>query len=179
MISTQFGSQIKKFRTDNARDYFNHHLHNFFQQEGIIHEYSCVDTPQQNRVAERKIRDLLNVTRALLLHHSVLKSFWGEAVLTAAYLINRVPSTLLKHQSPIQCLSSYFPVVFSHTPLLLRVFGCVAFVHVSKHHRDKLDPRAFKCVFLGYSPTQKVYKCYHPTTRKFYVIKDVTFVENQ
>ena len=66
-----------------------------------------------------------------------------------------------------------------HTPLPLRVFSCIAFVHVSKHLRDKLDPQALKCVFIGYSPTQKCYKCYHPTTKKFYVSKDVTFIENR
>ena len=51
MIKTQFGVGIKRFRSDNARDYFNHTLANFFQQEGIIHESSCV-TPQQNGIAE-------------------------------------------------------------------------------------------------------------------------------
>lgn len=159
MILTQFGISIKRFRTDNARDYFNHHLNQFFQQKGIIHESSRVDTPQQNSVAERKMRHLLNVTRALLHQHSVPKFFWGEAVLTATYLINRVPSRVLGHLSPFQCLSSHFPELSLHASLPLKVFGSVAFVHVFKHHMDKFDPRALKCVFLGYSPTQKGYKC--------------------
>jgi len=83
MIQTQFGTTIKKLRTDNAKDYFNTHLHNYFQQEGIIHETSCIDMPQQNGVAERKMRHLLNVTRTLLHHHHVSKYFWGQAVLIA------------------------------------------------------------------------------------------------
>ena len=63
--------------------------------------------------------------------------------------------------------------------LLPLVFGCVAFVHVSKQHQDKFDPQALCCVFLGYSSTQKGYKCYYPSTRKMIISKDVTFVENQ
>jgi len=70
LIATQFGSPIKKLRTDMARDYFNHYLYQFFQQEGIAHESSCVDTPQQNGVVERKMRHLLNVARSLLHHYS-------------------------------------------------------------------------------------------------------------
>ena len=85
MVSNQFGVSIRKFHSDNARDYFNHNLNSFFDQEGIIHESSCVDTPQQNGVAERKNRHLLNVTRSLLFQMHVPKHFWGEAVLTVAF----------------------------------------------------------------------------------------------
>ncbi|RVW53340.1 hypothetical protein CK203_088537 [Vitis vinifera] len=60
-----------------------------------------------------------------------------------------------------------------------RIFGCTAFVHLHSQHRDKLDPRAIKCVFLGYSSTQKGYKCYNPSARKFYISANVTFTENK
>ena len=63
--------------------------------------------------------------------------------------------------------------------LPLKVFGCVAFVHMHNHNRDKLDPRAVKCVFLGYSPTQKRYKCFDPNKQKYFVTMDVTFFESQ
>ena len=59
------------------------------------------------------------------------------------------------------------------------IFGCTTFVHVHNQHRDKLDPRAIKCVFLGYSSTKKGYKCYNPSARKFYIFADVTFIENK
>jgi len=107
------------------------------------------------------------------------KNFWGEVILTTAYLINRVPSRVLGNNSHFQCISTFFPSLNLHTPLPFRVFGCVAFVHVPPHTWDKLDPRALRCLFLGYSPTQKGYKCYYPPTRKFLVSKDVTFVESQ
>ena len=62
MIKNQFGVTVKRLRPDNARDYFNQTLTPFFQKEGILHESSCVDTPQQNRVAKRKNGDLLEKT---------------------------------------------------------------------------------------------------------------------
>ena len=90
------------------------------------------------------------------------KPFLGEAVLTAAYLINRLPTQVLNKKSPVEVLSSP-PALFSNP---LKVFGCVCFVHNHAPTREKLDPHAIKCVFVGYSPTQKGYKCYHPPTRK-------------
>ena len=179
MIKNQFGTKIKRIRSDNARDYFNQTLSPYFQTEGIIHESSCIITPQQNGVAERKNRHLLECTRALLFEQNVPKHYWGEAILTSAYVINRMPSRVLEFQSPLETLSQFFPDIRSSFNLTPRVFGCTSFVHVHNHNRGKLDPRALKCVFVGYSTTQKGYKCYHPHTRKLYVTSDVTFVENK
>ena len=92
MVQNQFGVQIKSFRTDNAKDYFNQILSPYFQSRGIPHDSSCVNTPQQNGVAERKNGHLLNTTRALLFQGNAPKSYWREVVLTATYLINRIPS---------------------------------------------------------------------------------------
>lgn len=75
MIQTQFNVGIKRLRTDNARDYFNQSLSSYFQKEGIVHESSCVDTPQQNGVAERKNGHLLAIVRALLFQKNVPKTF--------------------------------------------------------------------------------------------------------
>lgn len=58
------------------------------------------------------------------------------------------------------------------------MFGCTAFTHVHSHLRGKLDPRAIKCVFIGYSPIQKECKCYDPSTKRVFVSLDVTFFEN-
>ena len=110
----------------------------------------------------------------------VPKQFWGEAVLTASYLINRMPTRVLKYETPINILKNSYPT--SHhlfSSLTPRTFGCIVFVHIHSQHRSKLDPRAHKCIFLGYSPTQKGYKCYHPSTHKYFVSRDVTFFEHQ
>lgn len=78
MIKTQFNTPIKRFRSDNARDYFNQIMSSFFKNEGIIHESSCVNTPQQNGVVERKMGHLLSITRSLLFHKNVPKNYWGK-----------------------------------------------------------------------------------------------------
>ena len=153
MIQTQFHAKIQILRTDNGTEYFNSMLRDYLQTHGIIHQSSCVDTPQQNRVAERKNRHLLDVTRALMISARMPHSFWGDAILTSAYLINRMPKRVLSFETPIHCLQQSFPTTRLSPNLPLRVFGCTAFVHVHSHHRTKLDPRAIKCVFLGYSPT--------------------------
>nr|KYP54934.1 Retrovirus-related Pol polyprotein from transposon TNT 1-94 [Cajanus cajan] len=178
-VQIQFGSPIKRLRSDNGREYVNQNLSNFLKEKGVIHELTCVDTPQQNGVAERKNRHLLEVTRALLFQMSVPKSYWGEAVLTATYLINRLPSRVLDGVSPVQVMTSFYPSIPIMTSLQSRVFGCSVFVHVHSTHRGKLDPRAIKCVFIGYASNKKGYKCYHPQSRRVYVSKDVTFHETE
>jgi len=75
MIRNQFGVSIKGFRTDNGRDYFNQILSPYFEKEWIIHQSFCVNTPQQNGLAERKNRHLLETTRALLFQHQVPKNY--------------------------------------------------------------------------------------------------------
>ncbi|RVW31459.1 Retrovirus-related Pol polyprotein from transposon TNT 1-94 [Vitis vinifera] len=147
--------------------------------KGILHDSSCVNTPQQNRVAERKNGHLLNTTRALLFQRNVPKSYWEEVVLTAIYMINRIPSRVLDSKSPVEILKSFYPHFKTSNGLTPRVFGCTAFVHVHSQHRDKLDSRVIKCVFFGYSSTQKGYKCYNPLAIKFYISADVTFTENK
>jgi transposase InsO family protein len=172
MVQTQFGKRIKRIRSDNGKEYVNHNLSNFTSKNGIIHEFTCVDTRQQNGVAERKNRHLLEVARAILFQMSVPK------LLTATYLINRVSSRVIDNVSPIQFLISRFPSVPILQNLESRVFGCVAFVHVHQQHRTKLDSRAVRCIFVGYPPNKRGYKCYHPPSRKYFVSKDVTFHEN-
>jgi hypothetical protein len=104
----------------------------------------------------------------------VPKQFWGEAVLTATYLINKMPSRVLNFRTPSQVLLKAFP----HTKLLFslnpKVFGCSVFVQI--HHRGKAS---LKCIFIGYSPHQKGYKCYSPVLKKVYTSMDVTFFEHQ
>ncbi|KAL5816220.1 hypothetical protein ACOSQ3_024598 [Xanthoceras sorbifolium] len=179
MIQNQFETKIQIFRTDNGKEFFNNVLNKFLLQEGIVHQSSCPETPQQNGVSERKNRHILEVARSLLFTSNVPKFFWGEAVLTATYLINRLPSRVLNFDTPCHVLLKHFPHtrLISHLPI--KVFGCTAFVQLTQIHRSKLDPKSIKCLFVGYSPTQKGYKCYSPTTKRFYFSKDVTFMETQ
>jgi len=108
MIRNQFRVNIKGFRIDNARDNFNKNLSPYFEKEGIIHQLSYVNTSQQNGLVERKNRHLLETTRALLFQHHVPINYWGEAVLTSTYLINRIPSRVIGFKSPLNYLSEFF-----------------------------------------------------------------------
>ena len=90
------------------------------------------------------------------------KYLWGDAILTACYLINRMPTRVLKYITPLQCLTNSFPDNRITSELPLKVFGCTVFVHLPSHLRSKLDPRAEKCVFVGYAPNKKGYKCLNP-----------------
>ena len=75
MVQNQFGTKIKKICSNNAPNYFNQILLQWFQKEGIIHDSSCITTPQQNRVAERKNHHLLECTQALLFQQNVPESY--------------------------------------------------------------------------------------------------------
>ena len=172
-IKNQFGTSISILRSDNAREYFSTQFQTFLSSQGILHQSSCAHTPQQNGVAERKNRHLIEIARTLLLHSNVPFRFWGDAILTACYLINRMPSSVLQNQIPHSIL---FPSE-SLYPLPPRVFGCTCFVQDLTPGKDKLAAKSIKCIFLGYSRLQKGYRCYSPTTKRCYISADVTFFE--
>ena len=123
---------------------------------------------------------LLEVARAIMFTTNVPKIYWGEAILIASYLINRMPSRVLKFKTPISVFLDSYPqnhLVTSN--LALKTFGCTAFVYLPSLQRTKLSPRAIKSLFLRYSPTKKGYKCYNSLTKKLFVTMDVKFFENQ
>jgi hypothetical protein len=168
---------MKVFRSDNGGEFINRDFQAYFQSQGIIHQTTCPQTPEQNGLSELKNRHLLDMARSLLLSSHMPKYLWGEAVLTASHLINRLPSSTLHGQVPFEVLSTHVSIPSLNT-LPARVFGCVVFVHLPKNQRSKLDARALRCVFVGYGTHQKGYKCYHPPTQKFFVTMDVSFFED-
>jgi Reverse transcriptase (RNA-dependent DNA polymerase)/GAG-pre-integrase domain/Integrase core domain/gag-polypeptide of LTR copia-type len=178
MVQNQFKKGIKFFRSDNGGEFVNGVLKDFFVNRGIIHETSCVGTPQQNGIAERKNRHILETARALLLEKNVPQKFWDCAVTAAVYVINRMPTKANDYQTPIKALSSFctIPSILNLPP---KIFGCVAYVHVPKTQRSKIESCAIKCVYLGLGSHQKGYKCYEPISRKWFVSMDVTFLENE
>ena len=176
MIATQYQTNIQVIRTDNRGEFINHSLKDYLNTHGIIHQTTCPYTPQQNGVAERKNRHLLEVVRAFLFEAHMPTSYWGEAVTAGAYIINRVPSSSLQFQTPFEVLHRLVsaPTMPNLPP---KVFGCVAYVHLHKGLRTKLEPRGLRCVFVGYALHQKGYRCYHPPSRQLYVTLDVVFHE--
>ncbi|KAK9182889.1 hypothetical protein WN944_026037 [Citrus x changshan-huyou] len=141
MVINQFDAKIKSFRTDNGTEYTSGLFSKYLRNHRILHETSCVGTPQQNGMAERKNRHILETARALMFQMNVPKNYWSHGVLTTIYLINRLSSQVLEFKSPLEVLKNQKPNI-SH----LRVFGCVCYVHQQAINRDKLDPRAGECL---------------------------------
>ena len=98
-------------------------------------------------------------------------------MLTAAYLINRLPTRTLNFKTPIQVFTKNFPNSRLITNIPLKIFGCVAFVHNFNPQKSKFDPKAHRCIFVGYPTNQKGYKCFDPISKKLHVSMDVTFHE--
>lgn len=146
VVCFQFNKRVKIFRSNNALEYTQHAMYSFCIARGIIHQTSCAHTSQQNSVAERKHRTLLNIARTMMFNMHVPKHFWGDAILTACYLVNRVLSVGLGNQCP-------FSLLYPDRPPSPRVFGCVAFVHVLDPSQDKLSPHLLGLVSMSFLGT--------------------------
>lgn len=173
MVETQFGRKIKMFRTDNGGEFFSKQMDDLLQSIGCIHQSSCPHTPQQNGIVERKHRHLLHIARALMLNANLPKTFWGDGILTATYIINKLPTPVLNGATPWEVLFQQPAYVDN-----LKVFGCLCFVNTITGHRDKFDPRALPEIFLGYPAGQKGYKIYLIDSGQTVISRHVRFKEH-
>nr|GMD23928.1 Retrovirus-related Pol polyprotein from transposon TNT 1-94 [Ipomoea batatas] len=170
LIHTQFGKVVKCIRTDNGREFY---MPKYYLQKGILHQTTCVYTPQQNSVVERKHGHILSVARALKFPAKLPDCFWGDCILHAVYIINRLPSASLDNKIPYQLLFNKLPQ-YQH----LKVIGCLAYAAVHDGHRTKFSPKARRCVFIGYTDGTKGYKLYDTQTKDVIVSRDVVFYED-
>ncbi|WVZ02051.1 hypothetical protein V8G54_022857 [Vigna mungo] len=171
-IENQLGCRLKCLRTDNGLEFISEEFNGFCTEKGIRRHKTVVGTPQQNGLAERMNRTILERVRCMLLGSGLSKAFWGEAANTAVYLINRSPSSALNFKTPMEVWSGR-PADYSH----LRVFGSLAFAHV---RGDKLDSRAARCIFLGYADGVKGYRLWRlDSPSKLIISRDVIFDETR
>ncbi|KAK2989169.1 hypothetical protein RJ640_014132 [Escallonia rubra] len=170
MVHTQFGKLVKIIQSDNGHEFDSQSMTQFYNDHGILHQISMVDTPKQNGRVERKHRHILEVAQALRFQANLPIEFWGECVLIAAHLINRTPSAILKHKTPHELLFQKVPS-YSH----LRVFGCLCYAHTK--FADKFAPRSRRCVFLGYPRGKKGWRVYDLETNQVFFSRDVKFEE--
>ncbi|KAB2616999.1 hypothetical protein D8674_012868 [Pyrus ussuriensis x Pyrus communis] len=147
---------------------------NFCKENGIKRQLTTAYTPQQNGVAERKNRTVMNMVRSMLSDKKLPKTFWPEAVNWTIYVLNRCPTLSVKDITPQEAWSGVKPSV-GH----FRVFGSLAHVHVPDVKRGKLDDKSFPCVLLGVSEESKGYRLFDPIAKKIVVSRDVIFEEEK
>ncbi|KAD6455029.1 hypothetical protein E3N88_09735 [Mikania micrantha] len=145
----------------------------FYAKEGIVLETTCPHTPQQNGVVERKHRHLLETARALKFEANLPTKFWGECILTATYIINRLPSEVIENKTPYEILYNQQPDYER-----MRVFGCLAYYRNTDAKGDKFEQRGKAGVFMGYPCGTKGYKIYDAQQNKIILSRDVKFIEN-
>jgi hypothetical protein len=170
MVENQTEKKVKKLRTDNGMEFYSHEFKSYCKSEGIVRHYTVPYTPQQNGVAERMNWTIISKARCMLSNSGLNRRFWAEVASTACYLINRSPSIVIDKKTPIEVWSGSL-VDYSQ----LRVFGCTAYAHVDN---GKLEPRAIKCIFLGYQSGVKGYKLWNPQTQKVVISRNVIFNES-
>jgi len=144
-IENQLERKIKRVRSDRGGKYFSNNFTSFCEEHGIIHERTSPYSPQSNGVAERKNRTLTDLVNAILDIAGLSKEWWGEAILTACHVLNRVP-TKNKKKTPFEEWEKKRP-----TLSYLRTLGYLAKVSVPITKKRKFEPKTMDCVILGYT----------------------------
>lgn len=172
MVHSMFSNlRISKLRCDNGGEYISNAFINYCSDNGIIVDYTVPYTPQQNGKAERMNRSLVERARCMIDDSGVPKNLWGEAILTAAYVMNRSPTNNIPDVTPAELWYKKKPNVKN-----LRVFGSTAYSHVNKEFRSKFDTKSEKCIMVGYAPSG--YRLWSCEREKVIISRDVMFNEN-
>ena len=167
-----FDRKIKTFQCDGGGEFTSNDFKNHLTQCGIKQHISCPHTPEQNGLAERKHRHIVETGLTLLFHANVPLKFWVDAFLTATYLINRLPLSSIGKDTP------YFKLFGKHANYSgLRIFGSQCFPYLKTPSVHKFSKKTVPCVFLGYSPLHKGYRCLDPQSHRVYISRHVVFNE--
>lgn len=161
-------------RTDRGREFNSKEFNEFCKQNGIKRQLITAYTPQQNGVAERKNKTVMNMVRSMLSEKKIPKNFWPEVVNWTMYVLNRCPTLAVKNITPEEAWSGVKPSV-EH----FRVFGCVGHVHVPDARRTKLENKSLSCVLLGVSEESKAYRLYDPISKMIVISRDVIFEQER
>jgi transposase InsO family protein len=159
-VERKAGKKMVTLRTDRGGEFAAADFVDYCAQLGVRRQLTAPYTPQQNGVVERRNQSVVGTARSMMKAKDLPGMFWGEAVSTAVYLLNRSSSKAIGGKTPYQLWNGVTPAV-EH----LRTFGCIAHVKVNTPHLKKLDDRSWRMVFVGYEPGSKAYRVYDPTTR--------------
>ncbi|KAM1074315.1 hypothetical protein ACFX2B_019087 [Malus domestica] len=170
-VEKQTGKQIKTLRSDRGGEYLSNEFLDYLKECGIISQWTPPGTPQLNGVSERRNRTLMNMVRSMMSSADLPVTFWGYALYTAAYLLNRVPSKSVP-QTPYEIWHGRKPSL-KH----VKIWGCEAYV--KKLEATKLEARSVRCYFVGYPKETMGYEFYHPDDQKVFVARNAMFLEEQ
>ncbi|CEG46980.1 polyprotein [Plasmopara halstedii] len=155
LFENQWGTRLRCLQSDNGTEFVDKTMAGICQQNGIVNQRSVPYIPQRNGVAERLNRTIMEKTRSMLYYKSVSTEWWAEAVSTAVYLSNRSSNTAHPDITPYE-LAFKMKSQMDH----LRVFGSHGYAHIDDVKRTKLEPKSFKCMFLGYAENVKGYRVF-------------------
>ncbi|GJW72546.1 putative ribonuclease H-like domain-containing protein [Tanacetum coccineum] len=173
-IENQLNHRVKIIRSDNGTEFKNRDMLEFYGNKGIKQEYSNARTPQQNGVAERMNRTLIEAARTMLADSLLPTTFWAEAVSTACYIFNRVRVTKPQNKTPYELL-------FGHKPIIsyIRPFGCHVTILDTLSVLGKFDGKSDEGFLVGYSLNSKAYRVYNLVTKRVEVNLHVNFLEDK
>ncbi|EEC72737.1 hypothetical protein OsI_06355 [Oryza sativa Indica Group] len=167
------GRKLRVLRTDNGGEFTATEFASYYADEGIQRHYTAPYSPQQNGVVERRNQTVVGMARALVKQRGMPAIFWGEAVVTAVYILNRSPTKALDGRTPYEAWHRRKSAV-SH----LWVFGCLAFAK-ELGHIGKLDDRSTSGMFIGYTEGSKAYRILDPETQRVRTACDIVFDEGR
>jgi len=168
LVENQSGQHIKVLRTDRGGEYISKEFLCFCRENGIHKQFTTRYTLQQNGVAKRKNRTIMDMAKSMLKAKHLPNDYWAKAVHYAVYILNRCPTKVVMNRVPEEAWSGRKQGV-TH----MKVFRCVAYAHIPDQLRKKLDNKGEKCISIGYSEESKAYKSYNPSTKKLIVSRDV------
>ncbi|GJX10399.1 putative ribonuclease H-like domain-containing protein [Tanacetum coccineum] len=173
-IENQLNHRVKIIRSDNGTEFKNRDMLEFCGNKGIKQEYSNARTPQQNGVAERMNRTLIEAARTMLADSLLPTTFWAEAVSTACYIFNRVRVTKPQNKTPYELLFGQKPIIS-----YIRPFGCHVTILDTLSVLGKFDGKSDEGFLVGYSLNSKAYRVYNLVTKRVEVNLHVNFLEDK
>ncbi|GJS21301.1 putative ribonuclease H-like domain-containing protein [Tanacetum coccineum] len=173
-IENQLNQKVKTIRCDNGTEFKNRDVIEFCGLKGIKREYSNARTPQQNGVAERKNRTLIEAARTMLADSFLPNTFWAEAVSTACYVLNRVLVTKPHNKTPYELLTGKTPIIS-----YIRPFGCHVTILNTIDHLGKFAGKSDEGFLVGYSLQSKAFRVYNLETKRVEENLHINFLENK
>ncbi|KAJ9562511.1 hypothetical protein OSB04_007671 [Centaurea solstitialis] len=172
-VENQVNLRVKVIRSDNGTEFKNADLNSFCEEKGIERQFSAPRTPQQNGVAERRNRTLIEAARTMLADSKLPITFWAEAVNTACYVQNRVHVVKSKGKTPYELFKNKKPFIGFFVP-----FGCPCSILNTKTHLGKFDSKADDGFFVGYSIQSKAVRVFNTVSRTIEESDNVKFNEH-